>query len=85
MDKTIKQLTKIKTIILDEKESEYQEDKSENNQNNENESEENEEDEKIKEEIQNKFIKIDLSKIGKNLEKYKSKIDIDKNTYKYKF
>jgi hypothetical protein len=40
---------------------------------------------KIKEENQNKFIKIDLSKIGKNLEKYKSKIDIDKNTYKYKF
>jgi len=85
LDKTIKQLTKIKTIILDEKESEYQEDKSENNQNNVNESEENEEDEKIKEEIQNKFIKIDLSKIGKNLEKYKNKIDIDKNTINISF
>jgi hypothetical protein len=76
LDKTIKQLTKIKTIILDENDCEdykydYKEDINDN---------ESEEDEKIKEEMKNKYIKIDLSKIGKNLEKYRNKIDIDKNT-----
>ena len=74
LDKTIKQLTKIKTIILDEKDSEeeYKEDKY----NEKNEEEINEE----KEDNLNKYIKIDLLKIGKNLERYKNKIDIDKNT-----
>ena len=89
LDKTIKQLTKIKTIILDEKDNEeYKEDKDNkiyNKDNNVNESEDEEEDVKIKEEIQNTFIKIDLSKIGKNLEKYKNKIDIDKNTINISF
>ena len=80
LDKTIKQLTRIKTIILDEKESEeYKEDKNDKDIGDNDEINEDEE-EKIKEEIKNKFIKIDLSKIGKNLEKYKNKIDIDKNT-----
>ena len=90
LDKTIKQLIKIKTIILDEKDNEeYKEDKENkiyNKDNNVNIDEnEDEEDEKIKEEIQNKYIKIDLSKIGKNLEKYKNKIDIDKNTINISF
>ena len=80
LDKTIKQLTKIKTIILDEKDCEdykydYKDDINDNDNDNE-----SEEDEKIKEEIKNKYIKIDLAKIGKNLEKYRNKIDIDKNT-----
>ena len=76
LDKTIKQLTTIKTIILDDKDSlDYKDDKEENDIN-----EETEEDEKLKEEIKNKFIKIDLEKIGKNLDKFKNKIDIDKNT-----
>ena len=81
LDKTIKQLTRIKTIILDEKDSEdeYKDDKY-NEKNEEEINEENEEDEKIKEHIQNKYIKIDLLKIGKNLEKYRNKIDIDKKT-----
>ena len=76
LDKTIKQLTTIKTIILDDKESlDYKDDKEEIDIN-----EEIEEEEKLKEEKNNKFIKIDLEKIGKNLDKFKNKIDIDKNT-----
>ena len=76
LDKTIKQLNTIKTIILDDKDSlDYKDDKEEIDIN-----EETEEDEKMKEEIKNKFIKIDLEKIGKNLDKFKNKIDIDKNT-----
>ena len=76
LDKTIKELTTIKTIILDDKDYlDYKDDKEENDIN-----EEIEEDEKVKEEIKNKFIKIDLEKIGKNLDKFKNKIDIDKNT-----
>lgn len=68
LDKTIKQLTKIRTIILDEKDfDEYKEDIY---------NEEAEEDDKIQEGINNKFIKI----IEKNLEKYKDNMDIDKNT-----
>ena len=78
LDKTIKQLTKIKTIILDEKENEEDKDSEKNNEEEIN--EEKEEDENIKEEKQNKYIKIDLLKLGKNLDKYKNKIDIDKNT-----
>lgn len=80
LDRTIKQLTKIKTILLDEKESEeFMEDKD-NEKNCEKElKKQNEEERKIKED-QNKYIKIDLLKIGKNLEQYKNKIDIDKNT-----
>ena len=77
LDKTIKQLTKIKTIILDEKDCEeykYDDNKEEDN------IEDNTEEEKIKQEIKNKYIKIDLDKIGKNLEKFKNRIDIDKNT-----
>ena len=76
LDKTIKELTTIKTIILDDKDYlDYKDDKEENDIN-----EETEEDEKTKEEIKKKFIKIDLEKIGKNLDKFKNKIDIDKNT-----
>ena len=75
LDKTIRQLTKIKTIILDEQEyDDYNEDKEKNYINNGN------EEEKIKKEIKNKFVKLDLEKIGKTLDKYKNKIDIDKNT-----
>ena len=40
---------------------------------------------KSKEKIQNKNIRIDLSKIGKNLEKYKNRIDIDKNRINLSF
>ena len=93
LDKTIKQLTKIKTIILDDKDGEenkyeYKEDKEEKEEKEEKENKEEEdfneddteEEEKIKEEIKNKYIKIDLDKIGKNLERYKNKIDIDKKT-----
>ena len=76
LDNTIKQLTTIKTIILDDKDSlDYKDNKEEIDIN-----EETEEDEKLKEGIKNKFIKIDLEKIGKNLDKFKNKIDIDKNT-----
>ena len=78
LDKTIKQLTKIKTIILDEKKCEEDKDNEKNKEKEIN--EENAEDKKIQEEIQNKYIKIDLLKIGKHLDKYKNKIDIDKNT-----
>ena len=88
LDQTIKQLTRIKTIILDEKDSEnedYKEEKNDNDIGENEEIKEDEEEEKIKEEIKNKFIKIDLSKIGKNLEKYKNKIDIDKNTINISF
>lgn len=86
LDKTIRQLTKIKTIILDEKDNEEFKEDLENKDNNINENEYNDEKEKkIKEEVQNKFIKIDLSKIGKNLEKYKNKIDIDKNIINISF
>ena len=76
LDKTIKELTTLKTIILDDKDSlDYKDDKEEIDIN-----EETEEDEKLKEDLKNKFIKIDLEKIGKNLDKFKNKIDIDKNT-----
>ena len=78
IEKAIKQLTKIKTIILDEKETEYNEDKEANNEGEIN--EENEDEEKIKENLKNKYIKLDLLKKGKNLDKYKNIIDIDKNT-----
>jgi hypothetical protein len=70
LDKTIKQLTKIKTIILDEKDSE---DYKEEDINEENEIEE------IQKEGKNKYNKIDLSKIERNLDKYKNIIGIDKN------
>jgi len=73
LDKAIKQLTKIKTIILDDKDfNEYKEDIY---------NEEGDEDNKIQEGINNKFIKI----IEKNLEKYKDNIDIDKNTINISF
>ena len=71
LDKTIKQLTKIKTIILDEKDSE---DYKEEDINEENEIEE------IQKEGKNKYNKIYFSKIKQNLDKYKNIIGIDKNT-----
>jgi hypothetical protein len=71
LDRTIKQLTKIKTIILDEKDSE---DYKEEDINEENEIEE------IQKEGKNKYNEIDLSKIERNLDKYKNIIGIDKNT-----
>ena len=71
LDKTIKQLTKIKTIILDEKESEDDKEKDINKEI---------ENEKFQEEGENKYNKIDLSKIERNLDKYKNIIGIDKNT-----
>ena len=85
LDKTIKQLTKIKTIILDEKDCEEykyddKEDKEEKEDKEDDINEDDTEEEKIKEENKNKYIKIDLDKIGKNLERYKNKIDIDKRT-----
>ena len=82
LDQTIKQLTRLKTIILDGKDYEYEDYKEEKNDNNIGKKKDKE---KINEEIKNKFIKIDLSKIGKNLEKYKNKIDIDKNTINISF
>ena len=78
IEKAIKQLTKIKTIILDEKENEENECNETNNEGEIN--EENEDEGKIKEDLQNKYIKIDLLKKGKHLDKYKNIIDIDKNT-----
>ena len=78
IEKAIKQLKKIKTIILDEKESEENKDNELNNEGEIN--EENEDQEKIKENLQNKYIKMDLLKIGKHLDKYKNILDIDKNT-----
>ena len=71
LDKTIKQLTKIKTIILDEKDSE---DYKEEDINEENEIEE------IQKEGKNKYNKIEFSKIKQNLDKYKNINGIDKNT-----
>jgi hypothetical protein len=65
LDKTIKQLTKIKTIILDEKDSEDYKDEDINEEN---------------ELGKNKYNKIDLSKIERNLDKYKNIKEIDKNT-----
>ena len=78
LEKAIKQLKKIKTIILDEKETEENEDNETNNEGEIN--EENEDEEKIKENLKNKYIKLDLLKKDKNLDKYKNIIDIDKNT-----
>ena len=72
LDKTIKQLTRIKTIILDEKDSE---DSKEGDIN-----EVKGEIEKIQKEEKNKYNKIDLSKIERNIDKYKNIIDIEKNT-----
>jgi hypothetical protein len=61
LDKTIKQLTKIKTIILDEKDSEDYKDEDINEEN---------------ELGKNKYNKIDLSKIERNLDKDKNTINI---------
>ena len=71
LDKTIKELTKIKTIILDEKDSEYYKEEDINEEN---------EIEKIQKEGKNKYNKIDLSKKELNLDKYRNIIDIDKKT-----
>ena len=71
LDKTIKQLTRIKTIILDEKDSEDYKEEDINEEN---------EFEKIQKKEKNKYNKIDLSKIERNLDRYKNIIGIDKNT-----
>ena len=71
LDKTIKQLTRIKTIILDEKDSEEYKEEDINEEN---------EIEKIQKEGKNKYNKINLSKIERNLDKYRNIIGIDKNT-----
>ena len=76
IEKTIKQLTKIKTIILDEEEAEKNKD---NQKNNKGEINEENKDEKIKEDLENKYIKIDLLKIGEHLDKCKNIIDVDRN------
>ena len=78
LEKTIKQLKKIKTIILDEKEREENKDNQKINKGEIN--EENEDEGKKEEDLQNKYIKIDLLKIGKHLDQYKNIIDIEKNT-----
>ena len=71
LDKTIRQLTKIKTIILNEEDSEDYKEKD---------AEEENKIEKFQKEGKNKYNKIDLSKIERNLDKYKNIIEIDKNT-----
>ena len=63
LEKAIKQLKKIKTIILVEKESEENEDNETNNEGEIN--EESEDKGKIKEGLQNKYIKLDLLKKDK--------------------
>ena len=69
INKAINQLNKIKNIII----------------NVNNTKEENLSYNKLKENSENKYNKIDLSKIGKNLRKYKNIIDIDRNKINLSF
>ena len=69
INKAINQLNKIKNIIINANDT-----KEENLNYN-----------KLKENSENKYNKIDLSKIGKNLRKYKNIIDIDRNKINLSF